>query len=155
MIHVYPTMTQVTQQAGVDAILENLSGYKKWLSYLTTLEFCGRGLVGWRLTIFDNWQIVSCKQQKRRGDDAMNSGDRRVTCWMKLLCDQDRASSISPISRTLFLMRNSDNKDFVNLYGIDKAEWEPMPKEPVSVPVQQVCLKQGAHARRRGRVAHH
>lgn len=33
MIHVYPTMTQVNQQAGVDAILKNLSAYKKWLSY--------------------------------------------------------------------------------------------------------------------------
>lgn len=33
MIHVYPTLTQVNQQAGVDAILENLSAYKKWLSY--------------------------------------------------------------------------------------------------------------------------
>ncbi len=33
MIHVYPTLTQVNQQAGVDAILEKLSAYKKWLSY--------------------------------------------------------------------------------------------------------------------------
>ncbi len=33
MIHVYPTLTQVTQQAGVDAILEKLSSYKSWLSY--------------------------------------------------------------------------------------------------------------------------
>jgi pyruvate/2-oxoglutarate dehydrogenase complex dihydrolipoamide dehydrogenase (E3) component len=33
MIHVYPTLTQVNQQAGVDAILKNLSAYKKWLSY--------------------------------------------------------------------------------------------------------------------------
>lgn len=33
MIHVYPTLTQVNQQAGVDAILEGLSTYKKWLSY--------------------------------------------------------------------------------------------------------------------------
>ncbi|HUE80609.1 MAG TPA: FAD-dependent oxidoreductase [Pyrinomonadaceae bacterium] len=33
MIHVYPTLTQVNQQAGVDAILEGLSAYKKWLSY--------------------------------------------------------------------------------------------------------------------------
>lgn len=33
MIHVYPTLTQINQQAGVDAILENLSAYKKWLSY--------------------------------------------------------------------------------------------------------------------------
>ncbi len=33
MIHVYPTLTQVNQQAGLDAILKNLSAYKKWLSY--------------------------------------------------------------------------------------------------------------------------
>lgn len=33
MIHVYPTLTQVNQQAGLDAILEGLAGYKKWLSY--------------------------------------------------------------------------------------------------------------------------
>ena len=33
MIHVYPTLTQVNQQAGVDAILKNLSTYKTWLSY--------------------------------------------------------------------------------------------------------------------------
>ncbi|MCA1579666.1 MAG: hypothetical protein LC794_20165 [Acidobacteria bacterium] len=33
MIHVYPTLTQVNQQAGVDAIMKNLLGYKKWLSY--------------------------------------------------------------------------------------------------------------------------
>jgi len=33
MIHVYPTLTQVNQQAGVDAILKGLSAYKKWLSY--------------------------------------------------------------------------------------------------------------------------
>ena len=33
MIHVYPTLTQVNQQAGLDAILENLLAYKKWLSY--------------------------------------------------------------------------------------------------------------------------
>lgn len=33
MIHVYPTLTQVNQQAGVDAILKNLTSYKKWLSY--------------------------------------------------------------------------------------------------------------------------
>ncbi|MGI8837090.1 MAG: dihydrolipoyl dehydrogenase family protein [Pyrinomonadaceae bacterium] len=33
MIHVYPTLTQVNQQAGVDAILEGLSAYKKWLTY--------------------------------------------------------------------------------------------------------------------------
>lgn len=33
MIHVYPTLTQINQQAGIDAILKNLSAYKKWLSY--------------------------------------------------------------------------------------------------------------------------
>ncbi len=33
MIHVYPTLTQVNQQAGVDAILKDLAVYKKWLSY--------------------------------------------------------------------------------------------------------------------------
>ncbi len=33
MVHVYPTLGQVNQQAGVDAILKKLSGYKKWLSY--------------------------------------------------------------------------------------------------------------------------
>ncbi len=33
MIHVYPTLTQVNQQAGLDAVLKNLSAYKKWLSY--------------------------------------------------------------------------------------------------------------------------
>jgi pyruvate/2-oxoglutarate dehydrogenase complex dihydrolipoamide dehydrogenase (E3) component len=33
MIHVYPTLTQVNQQAGLDAVLENLSAYKKVLSY--------------------------------------------------------------------------------------------------------------------------
>jgi pyruvate/2-oxoglutarate dehydrogenase complex dihydrolipoamide dehydrogenase (E3) component len=33
MIHVYPTLTQVNQQLGVNAILEKLSAYKKWLSY--------------------------------------------------------------------------------------------------------------------------
>ncbi len=33
MIHVYPTLGQVNQQAGVEAILKNLSAYKKWLSY--------------------------------------------------------------------------------------------------------------------------
>lgn len=33
MIHVYPTLTQINQQAGVDAILESLAAYKKWLSY--------------------------------------------------------------------------------------------------------------------------
>ena len=33
MIHVYPTLTQVNQQAGLDAIVTGLAGYKKWLSY--------------------------------------------------------------------------------------------------------------------------
>ena len=33
MIHVYPTLTQVNQQAGLDAILKSLLAYKKWLSY--------------------------------------------------------------------------------------------------------------------------
>ncbi len=33
MIYVYPTLTQVNQQVGVDAILKNLSAYKKWPSY--------------------------------------------------------------------------------------------------------------------------
>lgn len=33
MIHVYPTLTQINQQAGLDAILKNLSAYKKGLSY--------------------------------------------------------------------------------------------------------------------------
>jgi pyruvate/2-oxoglutarate dehydrogenase complex dihydrolipoamide dehydrogenase (E3) component len=33
MIHVYPTLTQVNQQAGLDAILKHLLAYKKWLSY--------------------------------------------------------------------------------------------------------------------------
>lgn len=33
MIHVYPTLTQVNQQAGVDAILDRLSPYKSWLEY--------------------------------------------------------------------------------------------------------------------------
>jgi pyruvate/2-oxoglutarate dehydrogenase complex dihydrolipoamide dehydrogenase (E3) component len=33
MIHVYPTLTQINQQLGVDAILENVSAYKKWLSF--------------------------------------------------------------------------------------------------------------------------
>src|SRR5690349_5081201 len=33
MIHVYPTLTQVNQQAGLDAILKKLLAYKKWLSY--------------------------------------------------------------------------------------------------------------------------
>ncbi len=33
LIHVYPTLGQVNQQAGIDAILTNLRAYKKWLSY--------------------------------------------------------------------------------------------------------------------------
>lgn len=33
MIHVYPTLTQINQQAGLDAILNNLSAHRKWLSY--------------------------------------------------------------------------------------------------------------------------
>lgn len=33
MVHVYPTLTQVNQQAGVDAILAKLMTYKTWLSY--------------------------------------------------------------------------------------------------------------------------
>ncbi len=33
MIHVYPTLSQVNQQAGLDAILKRLSMYKKGLSY--------------------------------------------------------------------------------------------------------------------------
>lgn len=33
MIHVYPTLTQVNQQAGLDAILKKLLAHKKWLSY--------------------------------------------------------------------------------------------------------------------------
>ena len=33
MIHVYPTLTQVNQQAGVEAILKKFSRDKKWLSY--------------------------------------------------------------------------------------------------------------------------
>ena len=33
MIHVYPTLTQVNQQAGLDAIINDLSAYKNWLSY--------------------------------------------------------------------------------------------------------------------------
>jgi hypothetical protein len=33
MIHVYPTLTQVNQQAGIDAILKKLLAHKKWLSY--------------------------------------------------------------------------------------------------------------------------
>lgn len=37
MIHVYPTLTQVNQQIGLDAILNNLSAYKKWVSYYLKL----------------------------------------------------------------------------------------------------------------------
>ena len=33
MIHVYPTLSQVNQQAGVDAIIKNLSAYRRWLSH--------------------------------------------------------------------------------------------------------------------------
>ena len=33
MVHVYPTLTQINQQAGVDAVLARLSSYHKWLSY--------------------------------------------------------------------------------------------------------------------------
>jgi len=33
MIHVYPTLTQVNQQAGLDALLAQLASYKKFLSY--------------------------------------------------------------------------------------------------------------------------
>lgn len=33
MIHVYPTLTQVNQRAGVNAIMESLSWHKKWLAY--------------------------------------------------------------------------------------------------------------------------
>ncbi len=33
MIHVYPTLTQINQQAGLEARLNNLLAYKKWLSY--------------------------------------------------------------------------------------------------------------------------
>ena len=33
MIHVYPTLTQVNQRLGLNAILEKLLAYKKWLSY--------------------------------------------------------------------------------------------------------------------------
>lgn len=33
MIHVYPTLTQVNQQAGLDAVLAKLTSYKKLLSY--------------------------------------------------------------------------------------------------------------------------
>jgi len=33
MIHVYPTLTQVNQQAGLDALLEKLTSYKQLLSY--------------------------------------------------------------------------------------------------------------------------
>jgi pyruvate/2-oxoglutarate dehydrogenase complex dihydrolipoamide dehydrogenase (E3) component len=32
MIHVYPTLTQINQQAGVEALLESFSKYKTWLS---------------------------------------------------------------------------------------------------------------------------
>lgn len=37
MIHVYPTLTQVNQQAGLDAIIKNLSAYKNWLAYYLKL----------------------------------------------------------------------------------------------------------------------
>jgi pyruvate/2-oxoglutarate dehydrogenase complex dihydrolipoamide dehydrogenase (E3) component len=37
MIHVYPTLAQVNQQAGIDAILKNLLAYKKWVSYYLKL----------------------------------------------------------------------------------------------------------------------
>jgi len=33
MIHVYPTLAQVNQQAGLDAVLAKLTSYKKLLSY--------------------------------------------------------------------------------------------------------------------------
>ncbi|HEU0253648.1 MAG TPA: mercuric reductase [Pyrinomonadaceae bacterium] len=33
MIHVYPTLTQINQQAGLDARLKKLAAYKSWLSY--------------------------------------------------------------------------------------------------------------------------
>jgi hypothetical protein len=33
MIHVYPTLTQVNQQAGLDALLDKMASYKKGLSY--------------------------------------------------------------------------------------------------------------------------
>ena len=33
MIHVYPTLTQINQQAGLEAIITNLSAYRKWFSY--------------------------------------------------------------------------------------------------------------------------
>ncbi|MCA1593730.1 MAG: hypothetical protein LC754_13995 [Acidobacteria bacterium] len=33
MIHVYPTLTQVNQKAGLDAVLSKLASYKKLLSY--------------------------------------------------------------------------------------------------------------------------
>jgi pyruvate/2-oxoglutarate dehydrogenase complex dihydrolipoamide dehydrogenase (E3) component len=32
MIHVYPTLTQINQQAGVEAMLQSFSKYKTWLS---------------------------------------------------------------------------------------------------------------------------
>jgi hypothetical protein len=31
MIHVYPTLTQVTQRAGLDAVLASLRPFKKYL----------------------------------------------------------------------------------------------------------------------------
>ncbi len=37
LIHVYPTLAQVNQQAGLDAILKQLLAYKKWLSYYLKL----------------------------------------------------------------------------------------------------------------------
>lgn len=37
MIHVYPTLTQVNQQVGLDAILNNLLAYKKWFSHYLKL----------------------------------------------------------------------------------------------------------------------
>jgi pyruvate/2-oxoglutarate dehydrogenase complex dihydrolipoamide dehydrogenase (E3) component len=37
MIHVYPTLTQVNQQAGLDAVLKKLASYKKLLSYYFNL----------------------------------------------------------------------------------------------------------------------
>ncbi len=33
MIHVYPTLTQVNQKAGLDAVLAKIASYKKLLSY--------------------------------------------------------------------------------------------------------------------------
>jgi pyruvate/2-oxoglutarate dehydrogenase complex dihydrolipoamide dehydrogenase (E3) component len=33
MIHIYPTLTQVNQQAGLDAILKKLSSYKRFFTY--------------------------------------------------------------------------------------------------------------------------